>query len=309
MIAEEPTTYEEAMDSPDYDKWQLAIMEKHQSIVDAGVWEVADLPKGKKPIKSRWLFQIKLNADGSIERYKARLVAKGYSQQYGIDYDETYAPVSRYDSLRYLIAIVGQLNLLLEQLDIKTAFLNGKLDKEIWVQPPPGIGLEGKYLRLRKALYGLKQAPLKWYEKFTSVLISLGYQPLQFDPCMFAYNPANPTANPTVNPTSNPTKNLAIVVIYIDDITVTGSRQEIDRLTAGLKDNFQVSVKGSLNWLLGIEIIQGRESITLNQKGYAERIMKKFGYEDLKPVATSLDTSVKLLKATEDEAAIDITDY
>ena len=90
---------------------------------------------------------------------------------------------------------------------------------------------------------------------------------------------------------------------------MAGSRQEIDRLTTRLKDNFQLTVKGSLNWLLGIEIIHSRESITLNQRGYVERILKKFGYEDLKPVATPLDTSIKLMKATDDEAAIDITDY
>jgi len=128
-----------------------------------------------------------LNADRSVERYKARLVIKGYSQIAGIDYEETFAPVTRYDSLRLVIALAGNLGLLLEQLDIKTAFLNGDLTEEIWMIPPLGMGLDGKVLLLKKALYGLKQAPLKWYEKLSSVLASMGFKPLHFDPCVFIY--------------------------------------------------------------------------------------------------------------------------
>src|SRR5258705_3290213 len=126
------------MSSLDSDKWQEAIIAEHQSIVDAGTWEVykrKDLPSGRKAINSQWVFKVKLNADGSIERYKARLVVKGYLQLPGIDYEETFAPITRYDSLCLVITLAVNLDLVLEQLDIKTAFLNGKLKEEIWITP------------------------------------------------------------------------------------------------------------------------------------------------------------------------------
>ena len=159
LVAQEPLTYKAVMQSLDSNKWQQAIIEEHQSIIDAGVCEVfdkKDLPNERKPINSKWVFTVKLNSDGSVERYKARLVVKGYSQIAGIDYEETFAPVTRYDSLRLIMALAVNLGLFLEQLDIKTAFLNEDLDEEIWMIPPPGIGLEGKTLLLKKALYGLK---------------------------------------------------------------------------------------------------------------------------------------------------------
>jgi len=139
------------------------MMEEHQAIIDAGVWEevdMKDLPVGRKLVGSHWVFKVKRNSDGSVERFKARIVAKGYSQVKGLDYDETFAPVTRYDSLRLIIALALHLGLDMSQADIKSAFLNEDLNEEVWMMPPPGIGLDGKVLRLLKLLYGLKQAPL-----------------------------------------------------------------------------------------------------------------------------------------------------
>ena len=129
-MVQEPLTYRAAMASLDSDKWQEAMIAEHQSIVDAGTWKVydrKDLPSGWKAINSRWVFKVKLNADGLIEYYKARLVIKGYLQLAGIDYEETFSPVTTYDSLRLIIALAVNLGLVLEQLDIKTAFFNSKL--------------------------------------------------------------------------------------------------------------------------------------------------------------------------------------
>ena len=139
--------------------------------MDARVWEeveLKDLPVGRKLVGSGWVFKVKRNADRSVERFKARIVAKGYSQVKGLDYDETFAPVIRYDSLRLIIALALHLGLDMSQADIKSAFLNGDLNKEAWIMPPPGIGLDGKVLRLLKSLYGLKQAPLAWFERLSS---------------------------------------------------------------------------------------------------------------------------------------------
>jgi len=145
------------------DAWQQAILREHQAIEEAGTWSIyniTDPPKGRKPVGSQWVFKVKHYADGSDERHKARIVAKGYSQQEGLHYDETCTPVTWYDSLRLVFALALYLGLHMEQLDIKSAFLNGELKEEIWMIPAPGIGLDGKILCLHKALYGLKQVRL-----------------------------------------------------------------------------------------------------------------------------------------------------
>src|SRR5690606_23005222 len=224
-----PITYHQAMKSLDSSKWIAAMQEEYQRMIDLKVWEELDpseMPDNRTCVNSGWVYTTKNHADGTFERYKARLVAKGYSQQAGIDYNETFATVTRYDSLRFVIALATNLNFNLEQLDIKTAFLYGDLDEEIWMNPPPGIGLDDKVLRLRKALYGLKQAPLKWYEKLSSVLAKLGFSPSGFDPCVY----------------SSKSKQ-TFVVVYVDDITVAGTESAIDTLVSGHKREFSVSVK------------------------------------------------------------------
>ena len=240
LAAEEPQTYQEAMDSVDRDKWIVAIHEEQSSIEDKGTWEVfneKDLPLGRKAISSRCIINVNLNADGSVERYKARLICKGYSQVEGIDYDETFAPVSRYDSFRLLITLAAHFRYRLHQIDIKTAFLHGELDEEIWMIPPPGIGLAGKVLRLQKALYGLKQAPLKWFEKLSSVLNQKGFSNSHFDPCLFLHH-----------------EKRTFILVYVEDITLTGTRNEFfDEVLQHLKEYFTVSDKGPLSYMLGIE--------------------------------------------------------
>jgi hypothetical protein len=133
-----------------------------------------DLPSERKSIGSRWVYKVKLNSDGSIEHFKARLVVKGYSQIFGIDYEETFAPVTQYDSFRLILALAAHLNLELAQADVKSAFLHRNLKEDIWILSPPGISLSGKILRVKKLLYGLKQAPNESYNKLSSVLVEKG---------------------------------------------------------------------------------------------------------------------------------------
>ena len=288
-VAFEPTTYEEAMASPDKDKWIEAINEEIFAIMDNKTWDEYDrseLPAGRKAIGSRWVFKVKLNADGSVERFKARLVCKGYSQISGIDYDETFAPVSRYDSLRLITALAAHFNLDLHQLDIKTAFLNGQLDEEIWMSPPPGIGLSGKVLRLRKALYGLKQAPLKWYQKLSQVLSEKGFSSSNFDPCLFIHKTTK-----------------IYILVYVDDITIAGKHSPLlNEVIEHFKYHFKVTDKGKLQWLLGIEITYSPTGIHLSQAEYAKRILERFGMEESRAVSTPLDPQNQLISATpEDE--------
>ena len=276
-MAQELLTYHTAMSSLDSDKWQEAMIVEHQSIVDAGTWEVhdrKDLSSGQQAINSWWVFKVKLNADGLIEHYKARLVVKGYSQLAGIDYEETFAPVIRYDSLRLIIALAVNLGLVLEQLDIKTVFVNGKLKKEIWMTPPSGIGLDGEVLLPKKALYGLKQTLLIWYEKLSSVLAKMGFNLLNFDPCVFIYfNEERKT----------------IIVVYVEDLTIVGVRQDLDALVDGLKIHFEVAVKGPLSWLLGFEVQQYKYTTKLSQQLYIDQLLERFEMSNLNPVSTPLE--------------------
>ena len=161
-VVQGPSTYKLAMESVDKDKWITAMNEEYDSLISQKVWTVHDtheVPSGRKLVGSKWVYIIKMNKDGSIERFKAKLVVKGYSQIPGLDYNKTFAPVTRYDSLRLIIALAAQLSLGISELDIKLALTYGDLDEDIWIKPPPGIGLDDKALHLNQALYGLKQAP------------------------------------------------------------------------------------------------------------------------------------------------------
>jgi len=247
----EPQSYKEAMASLDMDAWQHAMMEEHQAIMDAGVWEVfemKDLPVGRKLVGSRWVYKVKRNSDGSVERYKAWIVAKGYSQVEGLDSDKTFAPVTRYDSLRLIIALALHLGLNMSQADIKSAFLNSDLNEEVWMMPPPGISLDGKVFRLLRSLYGLKQAPLAWFERLSSALTELGFLSCSFDPCVF------------ISPDYN-----VIIVVYVDDITTVGRKSDVRTVYQHLTKHFSITIKEGLFYLLGIEILHTATSLELRQ--------------------------------------------
>ncbi|PNX71449.1 retrotransposon-related protein, partial [Trifolium pratense] len=179
LVDGDPLTYSEAISSPDGPFWKEAIDNEIHSIMSNHTWEIVDLPQGAKPIGCKWIFKKKLKPDGSVEKYKARLVAKGYTQKKGFDYFDTYSPVARMTSIRVAIALASIHNLVIHQMDVKTAFLNGDLEEEIYMDQPEGFvvpGKENKVCRLVKSLYGLKQAPKQWHEKFDKVMLLNGYK-------------------------------------------------------------------------------------------------------------------------------------
>jgi hypothetical protein len=160
-VCDDPATVKEALASDAADLWKKAMDEELASLLENDTWTVESVPDGVKSLPCKWVFKIKRDAQGNIERYKARLVAKGYRQVEGVGYEEVYAPVSKHSSLRALLAIVAQEDYELHQLDVKTAFLNGILEEDIWMCHPPGFeqGLAGTACKLKKALYSLKQPP------------------------------------------------------------------------------------------------------------------------------------------------------
>ena len=173
----DPQTYAEAMASPAAEIWKQAMDSEISSLMAVGTYDLEPLPPGQKTLPVKWVFTIKRDSQGNIERYKARLVAKGFRQREGIDFTEVYAPVSKHTSLRALLACIVTKGWEVRQLDVKTAFLNGELEEKIYMQQPPGYqqGSAGMVCRLRKALYGLRQAPRAWYAKLKSEFEAAGF--------------------------------------------------------------------------------------------------------------------------------------
>src|SRR5687767_15069476 len=166
----EPKTLNSANSRLDWTEWEQAVQDKLDSLKENQVWNVVDRPKGRKVVDSKWVFKIKHNADGSIDRYKARLVAKGFTQIQGLDFDETFSPVIRYDTLRLLLALSAHFQWTSRQLDIKTAFLYGLLKEDIYMELPEGSRTPGKVAKLNWCIYGLKQSSREWYYRLVLFL-------------------------------------------------------------------------------------------------------------------------------------------
>ncbi|GJS07785.1 RNA-directed DNA polymerase, eukaryota [Tanacetum coccineum] len=178
IIEEDPRTLSEAMASRDVAFWKEAIQSEIDSIMHNNTWELTDLPSGCKALGCKWILKRKMKVDGSIDKYKARLVIQGFRQKEGIDFFDTYAPVARISTIRLLLALAAIHDLVIHQMDVKTAFLNGDLDEEIYMKQPEGFvmpGHESKVCKLKKSLYGLKQAPKQWHQKFDDVVLSNGF--------------------------------------------------------------------------------------------------------------------------------------
>ena len=201
-----------------------------------------DLPPGCKPLGYKWIFKGKLKADGSIDKYSARLVVKGYKQKGGVDYFDTYSLVTRITSIRMLVAIATLHNLEIHRMDVKIAFLNGELNEEIYMEQPEGFivpGQEKKVCRLVKSLYGLKQAPKQWHEKIDNAMLSNGFRINECDKCVYIKYTANC---------------YVIVCLYVDDILIIGSNNDIIKATKRMLTNeFDMKDLGVVDVILGIE--------------------------------------------------------
>jgi len=226
------------------DVWIDAMDEEINAIEKNDTWELVDLPAEKDCIGVKWIYKTKLNADGEVVKHKARLVAQGFSQQPGIDYNETFAPVARLDTVRLVLAIAAQHNWKVHQMDVKSAFLNGFLEEEVYVKQPPGYevkGEEGKVYKLKKALYGLKQAPRVWYSRIDAYLISNGFN--------------RSGSEPTLYTQVNKHGEILILCLYVDDLIFTGNLSINDFKTA-MKTEFEMTDLGLMKYFLGIEVKQ-----------------------------------------------------
>jgi hypothetical protein len=282
----EPLTFEEAMASPEHEQWLQACTEEVQSLAEHGTWDIEEIPPGIKPIPGKWVFKVKHDQNGNIERFKARYVVKGFLQREGIDYDEVFAPTSKFSTFRVLCSMVAADDLEFTQLDIKTAFLNGELEEDVWVMQPPGfeVGGKGYACHLKKALYGLKQAPRVWHEKLDKELTGFGFRASEADPSFYTLN--NNTG-------------LTYLLVYVDDILIASkTRAEIDAVKSKLMTSFEARDLGEPEHYLGIKITRdrGSKSITLSQELMTTELIDKYGMVEGKTRGIPLSPGIRLSK-------------
>ena len=242
------------------------------------------LPPGKRAIGCKWVFRRKRKADGSIERYKARLVAQGFSQRPGFEYGEIFAPTIRMSTMRLILAQAALEDLHMTSIDISHAFINGDLDEEIYMKPPPGFkeGDWGEVLHLLKSLYGLKQSARRWNKKLHSALQDLGFNRIRSDPSLYVYERGEVRI---------------YMPVYVDDITIVSrSQPAIDQSITDLSKSFKLRNLGPTTFLLGIEIIRDRPKCTLqlSQRQYILDILSHFGMADCNPVSTPMEPGLSL---------------
>jgi hypothetical protein len=218
------------------------MIEECQSIIKNDVWEIVPRPKRKDVVYSKWLFKIKHVVDGSIEKYKTRVVARGFSQKEGIDYEETFTPVSRYTSIRTIIALATKMKWKLHQMDVKKDFLNGVMEEEVYIEQPQGFEVEDRkthVCRLKKALYGLKQAPGAWYGRIENFLTSLGFTKSKVDSNLFFK---------VMNDES------VIFLLYVDDLFLIGEEKLITECKKKLTSKFEMKYLVLMHYFLGLEV-------------------------------------------------------
>jgi len=243
------------------------------SLNENETWTLEQLPSGRKAIPCKWVYKIKQNPDGSIDRYKARLVIKGCSQRKGVDYGQTFSHVVRASSIRALIGIAASQKMVLTQFDVSTAFLYGQLEEEIYMEQSECFndGSE-RVCRLKRSLYGLKQAPGCWNKRFGNFLRQHGFEQNEADPCIFMRSRG---------------KEKVIIAFWVDDgIAAATSEAESKQLITELKSEFKIKAKEASHFL-GLEIkTQQDGTIKVCQEGYTKRIVDRFGMEECRPTPT-----------------------
>lgn len=282
----EPQSYKETLQDENSSKWELAMKDEMDSLLGNQTWELTELPPGKKALHNKWVYRVKTEHDGS-KRYKARLVVKGFQQKHGIDYSEIFSPVVKITTIRLVLSMVATEDLFLEQLDVKTAFLHGDLEEDIYMHQPEGFvvqGKEGSVCRLKKSLYGLKQAPRQWYKKFDSFMCSVGYIRCQADHCCYVRHFDN---------------SYIILLLYVDDMLIAGaSIDEINNLKKQMSEHFAMKDLGAAKQILGMRIVRDRVrgTLRLSQAEYVKKILSRFNMDKAKPVGTPLGSHFRLSK-------------
>jgi len=284
-----PCTFEEAINHPHYEtEWRQAIDEEYRSLTKNGVWELVELPRGANLVTNKWVFAIKHNANGDIIRFKARLVARGFSQTYGLDYFDTYAPVAKLTTYRTIFALAALEQWEVHGMDVITAFLLGSLKEDIYMAQPKGFEKGKLVCKLQKSLYGLKQAARIWNDKLHAFLIKIGFKRSTADYCLY------------INAEMG-----IMIVTWVDDLLVVGKGSEIASVKVMLMKEFEMKDLGPIQYFLGMKIScdSSNGSITINQANYVQQILERFGMAASKAVPTPITQGTRLVSMNVDEPA------
>ena len=283
-----PKTIPEALKNPD---WKSAVLEEMNALRNDRTWKLVDLPREKKIVGCKWVFTIKCRANGSVERYKARLVAKGHTQTHEIDYQETFAPVAKINSIRILLSLAANYDWPLHQLDVKKVFLNGDLEEEVFMGLPPGFEKQlgsHKVCRLKKSLYGLKQSPRAWFERFGKIVKGHGYTQRQADHTLFYRHSKE--------------GKISILIVYVDDIILTGDDHvEQERLKRVLASDFEIKDLGGLEYFLGMEFSRSKRGIFVSQWKYVLDLLSETSLLGCKAAEIPIEHNLKLQPAKPEE--------
>ncbi|GJX42111.1 putative ribonuclease H-like domain-containing protein, partial [Tanacetum coccineum] len=284
----EPSSVAQALNDPD---WVEAMQEEMQQFVNQDVWKLVPLPEGKTAIGTKWILKNKRDARGIVVRNKARLVAQGHRQEEGIDYDEVFAPVARIEAIRLFLAFASYMGFMVFQMDVKSAFLYGEIDEEVYVTQPKGFEdpFYPKHVyRVVKALYGLHQAPRAWYARLSTFLLKHNYRRGTIDKTLFI---------------KKNSRDIILVQVYVDDI-IFGSTNKAwcTEFEVLMKGEFEMSAMGELTFFLGLQVKQQPDGIFISQDKYVQDMLRKFDMESVRPATTPYEAAKPKSKDEPDDA-------
>lgn len=294
VVDGEPKTYNDAMKRDDKEEWKTAMRKEMRSLTDNGTWDLVELPSGRTAIGCRWVYKIKTNSEAPL--YKARLVAQGFSQKFGSDYDEVFAPVARHATIKLLLSSAASKNMSVTHYDAKSAFLNGELQETIYMKQPPGFvkeGMDDHVCLLKKSIYGLKQSARVWNQMLHMFFIKLGLRQSEHDPCLYVYMENG---------------KCIFVIIHVDDIIMATNGTSLrTHVEAQLERIFDINNLGNVASYLGIRIIREDQYFLLDQEKYINSLVSEFGLNVAKPADTPMSDS--FLKENESNFLLTNSDY
>nr|GFA91422.1 putative ribonuclease H-like domain-containing protein [Tanacetum cinerariifolium] len=287
LLQEEPKRVHQALKDP---SWIKTMQEELLQFKIQNVWILVDLPRGKRAIGTKWVYRNKKDERGIVVRNKARLVAQGHTQEEGIDYEEVFAPVARIEAIRLFLTYASFMGFMVYQMDVKSAFLYGTIEEEVYVCQPLGFedpDYPDKVYKVIKALYGLHQAPRAWYETLATYLLENGFHRGQIDQTLFI---------------KKQNRDILLKQIHVDDIIFGATNKDLCKSFEKLmRDKFQMSSIWELTFFLGLQVKKTKDGIFINQDKYVAEILKKFGLTEGKLASTPIDTEKPLLKDPDGE--------
>jgi hypothetical protein len=274
-----PKTYKSALLDPN---WSAAMRDEFQALQSNNTWQLVPRPPNANVVSGKWVFRQKFHSDGTLSRYKARWVCRGFSQQHGVDYEETFSPVVKPSTIRTILSLAVSSSWPIHQLDVKNAFLHGSLNEVVYSQQPSGFedsSFPDHVCLLQKSLYGLKQAPRAWFQRFSTFIQTIGFIPSRSDYSLFVYH-------------SN--TQVAYLLLYVDDIVLTASSTTfLTHIISLLQTEFSMTDLGSLHHFLGIAVTRDSSGLFLSQRQYSIDLLTRAGMLDCQPSRTPVDTSSK----------------